>query len=78
MPTTHLAYVVAAVVRDDKYTDPTVSNKVQVDRGVKDLSASTSLKWPSDKKNEYSLVVFLLDYKFGIYDCIRFYGRKPK
>ncbi|CAG8609856.1 31699_t:CDS:2 [Gigaspora margarita] len=77
MPTTHLVYVVAAVVRDDRNTDPTVSNKVKVDRGVTDISVSTSLKWPSDK-TKYSLVVFLLDYKYGIYDCVRFSGRSLK
>ncbi|CAG8489311.1 8321_t:CDS:1 [Gigaspora margarita] len=64
MPTTHLVYMVASIVRDDKNTDPIVGSKVKVDRNVKDISVSTSLKWPSpaDKKNRYSLVVFLLDY----------------
>ncbi|CAG8811960.1 28357_t:CDS:2 [Gigaspora margarita] len=79
-PTTHLVYVVASVIRDDKNEDPIVGSKVKVDRNVKDISVSTTLKWPSpaDKSNRYSLVVFLLDYKYGIYECTRFYDRYPK
>ncbi|RIB25159.1 hypothetical protein C2G38_2068129 [Gigaspora rosea] len=78
--TTHLVYVVASIVRDDKQTDPIASSKVKVDRNVKDVSVSLNVQWPSpaDKKNRYSLVVFLLDYKYGEYSCIRFYDRYPR
>ncbi|RIB06976.1 hypothetical protein C2G38_2215685 [Gigaspora rosea] len=76
-PTTCLVYTVATIVRDDKYTDPIVGRKVKVDKNVKDISVSTTLIWPSpaDKRHRYSLVVVLLDYKYGIYSCIRFYDR---
>ncbi|CAG8771483.1 2339_t:CDS:1, partial [Gigaspora rosea] len=80
MNTTHLVYVVAAVVRDDKNTDPSASNKVQVDRNVKDVSVSSlHVQWPSlaDTNNRYSLVIFLLDYKYGEYSCVRFADRYP-
>ncbi|CAG8564987.1 28785_t:CDS:1 [Gigaspora margarita] len=77
MPTTHLVYVVAAIVKDERSRDPTISNKVKVDKGLKEISTSLSLRWPSDKDQASSLVVFLLDYKFGIYDCVRFYSRRP-
>ncbi|CAG8748974.1 15083_t:CDS:1, partial [Gigaspora rosea] len=79
MNTTHLVYVVAAVVRDDKSTDPSAGSKVKVDRNVKDVSVSLNVQWPSpaDKNHRYSLVVFLLDYKYEEYTCARFYDRYP-
>ncbi|RIB13115.1 hypothetical protein C2G38_2099124 [Gigaspora rosea] len=77
--TTDHVYVVAAVIKNDRIRDPVTSNKVKVDQNVKDVSVSLNVRWPSpaDKYNIYSLIVYLVDYKWGTYSCSCFYDRWP-